>query len=117
MFFRATFIAAAILAAATVFAGTGFAPLAKADDNDQAFIETLDKYGLQYGKPLKATLMAKTFVCGELDADPSATLDDVVSGVADNTNWSYADSAYFAGVAIAAYCPKYKYKVIQTPAT
>ena len=58
--------------------------------------------------------MAKAYVCDQLDANPSETLNDVVSGVASNTNWSNADSAFFTGSAINAYCPQYKY-IVDTP--
>lgn len=29
----------------------------------------------------------------------------------NGTNWSLADSSFFSGAAIAAYCPQYKYVV------
>ncbi len=104
-------MAAVAVASSLAFAGTGLAGHAKADDVDEAFINTLDSYGMQYGSPKKAIMVAKIFVCGSIDADRSATFTDVVYTVADNTNWSNADSTYFAGAAIAAYCPQYRYKV------
>jgi hypothetical protein len=111
MFLRAAQVAVASVAAGSVIGGTGFAPPALADIADDYFIQALDGYGMQYGTLEKAILVAKTYVCGQLDANPGETIDDVVSGVASNTNWSNADSAFFTGTAIAAYCPEYKYIV------
>jgi hypothetical protein len=117
MFFPASLIAAATLAAGSVVAGIGFAALAQADTTDDEFIQALDSYGLQYGRPEKAMLVAQVYVCGQLDANPGETINDVVSGVANNTNWSNADSAFFTGTAIAAYCPQYKSIVNATTTT
>jgi hypothetical protein len=103
MFFRASLVASAILAG-----GIGFAMPAVADVSDDYFIQALDGYGFQYNSIDKAILVAKTNVCSELDANPGESIDDVVSNVASNTGWSNADSAFFAGSAIAAYCPQYK---------
>jgi Protein of unknown function (DUF732) len=108
MFFRASLVAAAILAAGSAVGAVGFAVPALADVSDDYFIQALDGYGFQYDTIEKAILEAKTYVCSQLDANPGETIDDVVSGVATNTNWSNADSAFFTGSAIAAYCPQYK---------
>jgi hypothetical protein len=115
MFLRASLVAAAILAAGSVIGGIGFAAPALADVTDDYFIQALDGYGMQYGTLEKAILVAKTYVCGQLDANPGETINDVVSGVANNTNWSNADSAFFTGSAISAYCPQYKYIVDAPP--
>ena len=109
MFHRASPAAAAILAAAAAIGGIGFAAPALADAADDSFIQALDGYGMQYGTLENAIFVAKTYVCGQLDAYPSEPMNDVVSGVANNTNWSNADSAFFTGSAITAYCPQYKY--------
>ncbi|OBI83766.1 DUF732 domain-containing protein [Mycobacterium sp. 1245805.9] len=106
MFFRASPVAAAIL---TVGSVVGFAPAALADVADDSFIQALDGYGMQYGTLDNAIGVAKTYVCGQLAANPSEPMNDVVSGVADNTNWSIADSTFFTGSAITAYCPQYQY--------
>jgi hypothetical protein len=116
MFFRASPIAAAILAAGSAIGGIGFAAPALADVTDDYFIQALDGYGMQYGTPEKAILVAKAYVCSQLDANPGETINDVVSGVANNTNWSNADSAFFTGSAIAAYCPQYK-SIVNAPPT
>ncbi|OBG99668.1 hypothetical protein A5696_18550 [Mycobacterium sp. E2699] len=107
MFFRA----AQVAVAGSVIGGIGFAAPALVDVADDYFIQALDGYGMQYGTLEKAILVAKTYVCAQLDANPGQTINDVVSGVASNTGWSNADSAFFTGSAIAAYCPEYKYVV------
>ncbi len=114
MFLRASLVAAAIFAAGSVIGGIGFAAPALADVTDDYFIQALDGYGMQYGTLEKAILVAKTYVCSQLDANPGETINDVVSGVANNTNWSNADSAFFTGSAITAYCPQYK-SIVDAP--
>jgi len=114
MFFRASVVAAALCAAGSVIGGIGFAPPALADVADDSFLQALDGYGIQYGTVDKAILVAKAYVCDQLDANPGETLNDLVSGVAANTNWSNADSAFFTGSAITSYCPQYKY-LVDTP--
>ncbi len=114
MYFRASLATAAVLAAGPVIGGTGFAAPALADVSDDYFIQALDGYGLLYGTPEKAILVAKTYVCSQLDANPGESINDVVSGVATSTNWSTADSAFFTGSAIAAYCPQYK-SIVDAP--
>jgi Protein of unknown function (DUF732) len=115
MFFRASSVAAALSAAGSVIAGIGLAPPAPADVADDSFLQALDGYGIQYGSVDKAILVAKAYVCDQLDANPGETLNDLVSGVASNTNWSGADSAFFTGSAITSYCPHYKYLVDAPP--
>ena len=115
MFFRASPVAAAILAAGSTILGIGFPGPAHADVTDDYFIQALDGYGLQYGTPENAILVASTYVCGQLNSNPGETINDVVSGVANNTNWSNADSAFFTGTAIASYCPQYKSMAATTP--
>jgi uncharacterized protein DUF732 len=113
MYFRATFVAGAVVAAGSVIGGA-LAPPAQADISDDYFIKALDGYGLQYGTPERAILVAQTYVCGQLDANPGESVNDLVAGVANNTNWSTADSAFFTGSAITAYCPQYK-SIVDAP--
>ena len=115
MFHRASPLAAAIVAAGSVIGGIGFAAPALADVADDTFIQALDGYGLQYGTLERAILVARSYVCDQLDANPGETINDLVAGVASNTNWSNADSAFFTGSAISAYCPQYKYIVDAPP--
>jgi hypothetical protein len=114
MFLRASLVAAAISAAGPVIGGIGFAAPALADVTDDYFIQALDGYGMQYGTLEKAILVAKTYVCAQLGANPGETINDVVSSVANNTNWSNADSAFFTGSAINAYCPQYQ-SIVDAP--
>ena len=116
MFFRAALIAAAIFTGESAVAGIGFAGPARADDINDAFLQDLDNHGVQYGDPLDAIRVATIDVCGRLDSHPWESISDVVSGVATNTNWSNADSAYLTGAAIAAYCPQYK-SIVNAPPT
>jgi Protein of unknown function (DUF732) len=120
MHYRASATVAAIMAAAIVAASItgawGAAP-ARADVTDDSFIQALNNYGLQYGTPDNAILVASNSVCGQLDSNPGQTINDVVAGVANQTNWSNDDSAFFAATAITAYCPQYKSLIpaAQTP--
>ena len=111
MFLRASLVASAMLAVGPMI---GFVAPALADVTDDYFIQALDGYGMQYGTPEKAILVAHSYVCSQLDANPGQTINDLVSSVASNTNWSNADSAFFTGSAIAAYCPQYK-SIVDAP--
>jgi hypothetical protein len=115
MFFRAPPVAAAILAAGSVIGGIGFAAQAVADVADDTFLQALDGNGIQYGTVDNAMLVARAYVCDQLNANPSESLNDVVAGVAGYTNWSNADSTFFTTSAIAAYCPQYQYVVVSGP--
>jgi hypothetical protein len=115
MFFRTSLSAAAILAAGSAILGTGVPAPARADVTDDNFVQTLDGYGLQYGSLEKAISVARADVCEQLDANPGESINDVVSGVATDTNLSMADSSLFTGSAIAAYCPQYQSVVNPTP--
>ncbi len=106
MSLRAIWAAAAVLAAGTL-TGIGLPAPVQASTEDEAFVETLDRGGMQYGDREKAIMAAKVYVCDQLQADPDETFADVVSTVAENTNWSDDDSAFFAGAAIGVYCPQY----------
>jgi hypothetical protein len=113
MYFRRSLTMAAILAAG--IAGTGVPAPARADVADDSFLQALDGQGLQYGTLEKAISVAKGDVCGQLDANPGESINDVVSGVATDTNLSIADSSLFTGSAIAAYCPQYTSIANATP--
>jgi hypothetical protein len=107
MLSRARF-ATAILVAAVAVIGVGLPAPAHASADDDVFIDTLDKYGMQYGDRAQAILAAKVDVCDQLKADPDETMADVVSTLRENTNWSDDDSAFFAGAAVGIYCPQYQ---------
>ena len=114
MVLRGSLVASAILAAGLVIGGIESVAPAMADVTDDYFIQALDGYGMQYGTPEKAILVAKSYVCDQLDANPGETINDLVSSVASNTNWSNVDSAFFTGSAISAYCPQYK-SIVDAP--
>jgi hypothetical protein len=114
MDFRASLTAAAIVAAG--IAGTGVPAPARADVADDNFLQALDGQGLQYGTLERAISVAKADVCSQLDANPGESITDLASGVATDTNLSIADSTFFTGSAIAAYCPQYQSMVNPTPA-
>src|ERR1700739_3630543 len=70
MYYPASLIATAGGAGGAVIGGIGFAAPVLADVSDDYFIQALDGYGLQYGTPEKAILVAQTYVCGQLDTNP-----------------------------------------------
>jgi len=112
MYYRASVIAAAIVAAG--IAGTAVLAPARADVADDYFLQALDGQGLQYGTLDKAISVAKADVCGQLDANPGTSINDIVPVVAADANLSIADSSLFTGSAIAAYCPQYK-SIVNAP--
>ncbi|OBK53341.1 hypothetical protein A5655_19900 [Mycobacterium sp. 1081908.1] len=97
------------MVAGAAIGGIVFAPAALADVADDSFLQALDGNGIQYGTVDNAIRVARAYVCDQLAANPGEPMNDVVSGVADNTNWSIADSAFFTTSAITAYCPQYQY--------
>jgi Protein of unknown function (DUF732) len=115
MVLRASLVAAALSAAGSVIGGLGIAPTAVADVADDSFLQALDGNGIQYGSVDNAILVARAYVCDQLNANPGEPFNDVVAGVASNTNWSNADSAFFTASAIAAYCPQFQYLVVSGP--
>jgi hypothetical protein len=104
MYYRAPVTAAAIVAAAVAWVPAA----ARADGPEDYFLQALDGQGLQYGTLDKAISVAKNDVCAQLDANPGSSMNDIVPVVAADTNLSPADSSFFTGSAIAAYCPQYK---------
>lgn len=106
MYYRASVTAAAIVAA--WIAGAAIPAPARADGPDDSFLQALDGQGLQYGTMDRAISVAKTDVCAQLDANPGSSMSDIVPVVAADTSLSTADSSFFTGSAIAAYCPQYK---------
>jgi Protein of unknown function (DUF732) len=105
MYYRATATAAAIVAAG--IAGAGVPAPARADGADDYFLQALDGHGLQYGSLDKAISVARSDVCDQIDADPGTSINDIVPVVAADAGLSIADSSFFTGSAIAAYCPQY----------
>ena len=112
MYYRASVTAAAIVAAGIAGAGSRRRP--GRDVADDYFLQALDGQGLQYGTLDKAISVAKTDVCAQLDANPGTSMNDIVPVVAADANLSTANSSFFAGSAITAYCPQYK-SVVNAP--
>jgi Protein of unknown function (DUF732) len=112
MYLRASLTAAAIAAAG--IAGIGVAAPARADVADDYFLQALDGQGVRYDTLDGAISVAKADVCDQLDANPGESINDIVSVVATDTNLSIADSSFFTGSAIAAYCPQYK-SIVNAP--
>jgi hypothetical protein len=111
MYYRAAVTAAAIVAAGIA----GMPAVAWADGADDSFLQALDGQGVQYGTVDKAISVAKADVCAQLDANPGSSMNEIVPVVAADTSLSTADSSFFAGSAIAAYCPQYK-SLVNAPA-
>jgi Protein of unknown function (DUF732) len=85
------------------------APVACADpDDDAALLHTIHNQGIYLADPIKQGHA----VCLMITEHPGDTFADIASGVASyNPSISENDAAFFAGAAIAAYCPRYKYLV------
>jgi hypothetical protein len=96
-----------VRAIALMVLAVGLAAPAYADSTDDAFLANINSSGINYGPPDKAIQVAKTVVCGTLNANPSTSNSDLVAKVTGATNWSAVDAAYFTGAAIQAYCPQY----------
>ena len=111
MYFRASLTAAAIVAAGISLVS---AP-ARADGADDSFLQALDGRGVQYGTMDRAISVAQNDVCGQLAGNPSTSMNDLVTVVASDANLSMADSSFFTGSAIAAYCPQYQSVVNAAP--
>ncbi|ANW67620.1 hypothetical protein BCA37_10575 [Mycobacterium sp. djl-10] len=87
--------------------GPGFLGLtdAKADPvKDVAFIQTLDAEGITYASPA-AAIGAGHAVCEYLDE--GFTPLEVASEVASVSTLPLAESAYFVGASIGAFCDEY----------
>jgi hypothetical protein len=110
MYLRASLTATAIMAAGISLVS---AP-ARADGADDTFLQALDGRGVQYGTMDRAISVAQNDVCGQLAGNPSTSMSDLVTVVAADANLSQADSSFFTGSAIAAYCPQYQ-SVINAP--
>jgi Protein of unknown function (DUF732) len=110
MYYRASLTAAALVAAGISVVS---AP-ARADGADDSFLQALDGRGVQYGTMDRAISVAQNDVCGQLAGNPGTSMNDLVTVVASDANLSMADSSFFTGSAIAAYCPQYQ-SVINAP--
>ena len=110
MHYRVSLTAAAVLAAGISVVS---AP-ARADGPDDSFLQALDGRGVQYGTMDRAISVAQNDVCGQLAGNPSTSMNDLVTVVASDANLSMADSSFFTGSAIAAYCPQYQ-SVVNAP--
>ncbi len=81
------------------------AAVAGADAIDDKFYDAVSSYGIPTTKP-KAISEAHV-VCTIL-REPGITPSMVNDATAQsNSDWSFADAAYFVGAAIASYCPQY----------
>ena len=96
----------ALVALAVALANLSGHP-AYADNTDDAFVANLNSSGINYGPPDKAIQVAKTVVCGTLNANPNTSNADLIAKVTGATSWAPNDAAYFTGAAIQAYCPQY----------
>jgi hypothetical protein len=96
-----------IKAIALMALAIGLAAPAYADATDDAFIANLSTSGMDYGPPDKAIQVAKTVVCGTLNANPNTSNPDLIAKVTSATDWPTLNAAYFTGAAIQAYCPQY----------
>jgi Protein of unknown function (DUF732) len=110
MYYRKSLTAAAVVAAGISLVS---AP-ARADGADDSFLQALDGRGVQYGTMDRAISVAQNDVCGQLAGNPSTSMNDLVTVVASDANLSMADSSFFTGSAIAAYCPQYQ-SVVNAP--
>lgn len=98
-----------ILAATSTILATAPAALARADsDTDETFLLTVHSQGVYVSDPVTQGHA----VCLVIEEHPDETFVDVARGVAAyDPSISQIDAAFFAGAAIAAYCPQYKYMV------
>ena len=112
MYYRVSLTAAAVAAAGISLVS---AP-ARADGADDSFLQALDGRGVQYGTMDRAISVAQNDVCGQLAGNPSTSMNDLVTVVASDANLSMADSSFFTGSAIAAYCPQFQ-SVVNAPPT
>lgn len=87
---------------------------ARADGADDSFLQALDGRGVQYGTMDRAISVARNDVCGQLAGNPSTSMNDLVTVVASDANLPMADSSFFTGSAIAAYCPQFQ-SVLNAP--
>ncbi|CNK65291.1 Protein of uncharacterised function (DUF732) [Mycobacterium tuberculosis] len=62
----------------------------------------------------RAIAVAQNDVCGQLAGNPTTSMHDLVTVVASDANLSMADSSFFTGSAIAAYCPQFQ-SVVNAP--
>jgi hypothetical protein len=103
----ATLIAAAVAASAILATAPG-APAHADPDTDEAFLRTVHSQGIYLSDPVTQAHA----VCLVIQENPDETFADVARGVAGyDPSISQMDAALFAGSAIAAYCPQYKYMV------
>jgi hypothetical protein len=96
-------------AAASTILATAPGALAHADpDTDEEFLRTVHSQGIYVSDPVTQAHA----VCLVIQHNPDDAFADVARGVAGyDPSISQMDAAYFAGAAIAAYCPQYKYMV------
>ena len=80
------------------------APLAHADDGDNAFLQALRSKGIKFSSPDKA-LIAGHEVCDELGNGKSPT--QVASTVQSNSDMDGYHAGFLVGAAIKAYCPQF----------
>jgi hypothetical protein len=96
---RSTACAVSMCAAALLAA-----PLAHADQTDDAFVGALTKNGIPVTDRDSATAIAQS-VCDGFDQHQKSSL--LVLKLMKQSGMSLKQSSYFVGVAISAYCPEY----------
>jgi hypothetical protein len=92
--------------AAPLLTAVAFSTSAHADpDTDETFLMTIHHRGIYVSEPVTQAHA----VCAMMHDNPDDTFADVARGLAayDPSITRY-DVAFFAGAAIAAYCPQYK---------
>ncbi|VAZ90818.1 hypothetical protein LAUMK35_01389 [Mycobacterium pseudokansasii] len=85
------------------------APIAHADDTDEAFLSSIGSVGITYSSPENA-VQAGHLVCGLLDRG-KAKVDIARSIVGKDFGGNPMDAwhaGYFVGAGVAAYCPQYR---------
>uniref|UniRef100_UPI003899C910 DUF732 domain-containing protein n=1 Tax=Mycobacterium sp. HUMS_1102779 TaxID=3383487 RepID=UPI003899C910 len=80
------------------------APTARADANDDAFLDALQAKNIHYPSP-EAALSGAHEVCNELQRGASPS--QVASAVMDNSPLDGYHAGYFVGASMRAYCPQY----------
>ncbi|GKU55999.1 hypothetical protein NJB14197_18660 [Mycobacterium montefiorense] len=84
--------------------GAGLAPAARADANDDKFIQLLVSDGITH-ESVPAAIGAARKVCEYLSQ--GMTPNEVVTDVMNSSSLPDYDAGYFVGAAIRAYCPQY----------
>jgi hypothetical protein len=102
--FARTRAAAATTLVSLIVLGAG-AGLASADTaQDTEFLSALDKQGIAYTSPEKATKLAHA-ICGEFDR--GTTLNEVTTKLLEPGKLSAYNAGYIIGASVGIYCPEH----------